>query len=98
MPVLLLHGKRDTIFSVQNSIDMAARIPKADLIVLDAADHILVLNRPREVGDALERFVHQLPARARSAAVSLRAQAATRVDDGDQCRTGQDVPDDTDGV
>ncbi len=59
-PVLLVHGKKDTIFSVANSIYMANRLPTADLLVLDDADHIIVLNRPREVGDAIDAFVHRL--------------------------------------
>jgi pimeloyl-ACP methyl ester carboxylesterase len=63
VPVLLMHGKKDTIFSVRNSIYMATRIPMADLVVLDDADHILVLNRPREVGDAIGSFVHGLSQR-----------------------------------
>ena len=35
VPVLLVHGRKDTIFSVQNSIYMATRIPTAELVVLD---------------------------------------------------------------
>jgi non-heme chloroperoxidase len=60
LPVLLVHGKQDTIFPVQNSIDMATHLPSADLVVIDDADHILVLNRPQEVGDAIARFAHGL--------------------------------------
>ena len=60
VPVLLMHGRKDTIFSVDNARYMAARIPRAELVVLDDADHILVLNRPHQVGDTIERFVRQL--------------------------------------
>ena len=66
VPVLLMHGRNDTIFPVENSIYMAARIPMSELVVLDDSDHILVLNRPREVGDAVEGFVHRLAERARN--------------------------------
>jgi len=96
VPVLLVHGKKDSIFSVQNSLFMARRIPRADVVVLDDADHILVLNQPREVGDAIESFVDRLSERGRSASVLLHAQAATHVDDGDQRRAGGDVTNDTD--
>ena len=61
VPVLLVHGRKDSIFSVENSIDMAARIPRAELVIVEDIDHIIVLNRPREVGDAIERFVGRLP-------------------------------------
>jgi 3-oxoadipate enol-lactonase len=98
VPVLLVHGRKDTIFSVQNSINMAARIPRADLLVLDDADHILVLNRPREVGDAIERLVRRLPGEVHSPSVVLRANAATHIDDCDQCGARDDVPHDPDGL
>jgi pimeloyl-ACP methyl ester carboxylesterase len=60
VPVLLVHGRNDTVFPVQNSVHMAARIPRAELVVLDDADHILVLNRVREVGDAIDGFVQRI--------------------------------------
>jgi pimeloyl-ACP methyl ester carboxylesterase len=66
VPVLLLHGRLDTIFPVENSIYMATRFPRADLQVIDDADHIVVLNRPREVSDAIERFLRRLPEPRRS--------------------------------
>jgi 3-oxoadipate enol-lactonase len=96
VPVVLVHGRKDTIFSVENSIYMATRIPTADLVVLDDADHILVLNRPREIGDLVESFLHRLSEKARSGSVLLRAQTATPMGDCDQRRAGEDVPHDTD--
>lgn len=96
VPVLLVHGKKDTIFSVRNSSYMATRIPTADLVVLDDADHILVLNRPGEVGDAIESFVRRLAENVGSASALLRAQATAHIDEGDQRRAGDDVPDDAD--
>jgi 3-oxoadipate enol-lactonase len=60
VPVVLVHGGKDSILPVENSIYMVARIPLADLVVLDDADHILVLNRPGEVGDAIEGLLHRL--------------------------------------
>jgi pimeloyl-ACP methyl ester carboxylesterase len=67
VPVLLLHGRKDTIFPVENSIYMAIRIPDADLVVIDDANHIIVLNRPREVSDAIEQFLRRVSNRPRSA-------------------------------
>jgi pimeloyl-ACP methyl ester carboxylesterase len=59
VPVLLIHGRKDTIFPVQNSIDMADWIPDAELVILEDIDHIVVLNRPREIGDAIEGFLER---------------------------------------
>ena len=61
VPVLLVHGGKDTIFPVENSIYMSARFPSAELVILEDANHVLVLNRPREVGDAIERFLSRRP-------------------------------------
>ncbi len=82
MPVLLVHGRKDTIFPVANSLYMAARIPGADLVVFDDADHIVVLNRPRELSEAIERFLERVPRAAVSAEPALLGvgHAAPRVD------------------
>jgi pimeloyl-ACP methyl ester carboxylesterase len=60
VPVLLVHGRKDTIFPVENSLYMASRIPTAKLVVIEDADHIVVLNRPTEVSDAIEDFMRYL--------------------------------------
>lgn len=44
MPVLLIHGKRDTIFPVQNTETLMNVLPNAQAVFLRDADHILVLN------------------------------------------------------
>jgi pimeloyl-ACP methyl ester carboxylesterase len=74
VPVRLVHGRRDTIFSVKNAIRLAAGIPLSDLVLLDT-DHTLVLNRPREVGDAIEGYLTRWWPAGRSA---LSASARTR--------------------
>jgi pimeloyl-ACP methyl ester carboxylesterase len=60
VPILLLHGRQDTIFPVGNSIYMATRLSDAELVVIDGANHILVLNRSREVCQAIEQFLRRL--------------------------------------
>jgi pimeloyl-ACP methyl ester carboxylesterase len=82
MPVLLVHGRKDTIFPVENSVYMATRIPDAELIVLDDADHIVVLNQPRELSEAIERFVERVSGAGVSAEPALLGvgHAAPRVD------------------
>lgn len=72
LPVLLLHGRNDTIFPVENSIYMATRIPGARLVVLEDSDHIIILNRPREVADAIEAFL-PAPTRVSSPVLHLRS-------------------------
>jgi 3-oxoadipate enol-lactonase len=57
VPVLLMHGKKDTIFPVANSLHMAGRIPGSQLILLDDADHIVVLNHFPELSAAIAEFV-----------------------------------------
>ncbi len=57
LPVLLIHGKNDTISSVQNSIVMSNQIKNSSLVLLDNADHIIVLNNFPEVSRAIENFI-----------------------------------------
>ncbi len=56
VPVLIMHGKNDTIFPVENAIIAARRIKHSTLVLLDDADHILVLNHFPEVSAALSDF------------------------------------------
>lgn len=60
IPVLIIHGKNDTIFPVKNSVIMSKKIKNSELIILDNTDHILVLNNSIEVGTAIEKFVSKL--------------------------------------
>ena len=96
VPVLLMHGRHDTIFSVDNSRYMATRIPAADLVILDDADHILVLNRSREVGDAIESFVDRISGRRSLTVPVLCTQPTTEVHDRHQGYAGYHKLDDTD--
>jgi pimeloyl-ACP methyl ester carboxylesterase len=57
MPVLLLQGKKDTIFPVTNSIFMHKKIKDSELVLIDHADHIVVLNNFKEVSFAIENFI-----------------------------------------
>ena len=57
MPVLLMHGKNDTIFPAENSVVMSEKIKNSRLILLDDTDHIIVLNNFPEVSEAIENFV-----------------------------------------
>lgn len=57
IPVLIMHGKKDSIFPVENSLVMKERIRGAELILLEHADHIIVLNNSNEVSSAIAHFI-----------------------------------------
>jgi pimeloyl-ACP methyl ester carboxylesterase len=57
MPVLLVHGKKDTIFPAENSIIMSQKIKNSKIIFLDKADHIVVLNNFSEVSEIIDDFI-----------------------------------------
>ncbi len=57
VPVLIVHGKKDTVFPCSDSKLLAKKIPGARLEILPRANHILVINNPREVADRIEKFI-----------------------------------------
>jgi len=57
IPVLIVHGKKDTVFPSSDSERMVRKIPGSKLTILPDANHILVINNFKEVGDEIERFV-----------------------------------------
>ena len=52
------HGKKDTIFPVRNAISMAEKIKNSRLILLENADHILVIKNFEDVQEAIEHFLN----------------------------------------
>jgi pimeloyl-ACP methyl ester carboxylesterase len=56
-PCLIIHGKRDSLIPVKNAGLLAGEISRCKLVVLEDANHILVLNNVAEVGRAIERFI-----------------------------------------
>ena len=59
VPVLFMHGMRDTLYPVEHSLMMHERIGGSQLITLPDMDHILVLNRFPEVSAAIEDFLEK---------------------------------------
>lgn len=57
LPVLIIHGKRDSYISLQHSIKASKHIAGAKLAVLPLADHMLVLNCPTEISKIMEDFL-----------------------------------------
>jgi 3-oxoadipate enol-lactonase len=60
IPVLLIHGEKDTIFPVEYSRVMSEKIRGSKLVLLEHADHIVVLNNFPEVSAAIDEFVKSL--------------------------------------
>lgn len=45
-PVMLVHGKQDVAFPPSTSIELAGRLPGADLVLLDKCSHSVAFERP----------------------------------------------------
>lgn len=59
VPTLVMHGRKDTIFPIRYGVATAQKIPNVKLIVLEKANHILVLNHEPEVSQAIKDFVDE---------------------------------------
>ena len=56
VPVLLVWGERDARSPLQVAEAMRAAIPRADLVVVPGAGHVVNLERPDEFSAAVRRF------------------------------------------
>lgn len=61
VPVLIVHGAKDTIFPVSDSVRMASKIKSARLKILPEANHLLILNSAPRVIEEIEKFIAALP-------------------------------------
>ncbi|MFZ3100348.1 MAG: alpha/beta hydrolase, partial [Minisyncoccales bacterium] len=61
MPVLIIHGRKDTIFPAADSARLAKKMPNARLEILPDANHILVINNFRETEKIMEDFLFNPP-------------------------------------
>lgn len=57
VPTLIMHGKKDTIFPVEQSYLIHKKIKNSQLIILENSDHILVLNNFLEVSKSIDDFI-----------------------------------------
>lgn len=57
IPALIIHGKKDSIFPVKDSVLMAKRMANSRLKILDNANHILVLNNCGQVSEEIAIFL-----------------------------------------
>ncbi|HRZ85320.1 MAG TPA: alpha/beta hydrolase [Candidatus Paceibacterota bacterium] len=56
-PVLIVHGKKDTIFPLKDSLDMSQMIKGSKLVMFDKANHIIVLNCFNDLTKSIEEFL-----------------------------------------
>jgi pimeloyl-ACP methyl ester carboxylesterase len=63
IPTLIVHGIKDSIFPVKASRSIAGKIKGSELVILNDADHILVLNHFPRVSAAIEKFVNEAHSR-----------------------------------
>ena len=59
VPTLIACGSRDLITPVEHSEAMAARLPKCELVIVEGAGHLVQLERPEIIDDALVRLVER---------------------------------------
>jgi 3-oxoadipate enol-lactonase len=60
VPALVVHGDIDRVVPVANGRQLAARMPRAELVVLQDQAHAPMLERPKEFGALICRFLDQL--------------------------------------
>lgn len=59
IPTLIIHGKKDSMAPVKNSIALSKKIKNSEIILLPNSDHIVALNNVKEVSDAIESLVEK---------------------------------------
>lgn len=57
VPTLIMHGTADSYIPVSHSVRLSKIIPASKLILLERANHIIVLNNVQEVSEGIEKFV-----------------------------------------
>lgn len=60
MPTLIVHGEKDTIIPVKNSIELSRKIKNAELKIIPNADHIIVLNNSEDILVILNLFLKEI--------------------------------------
>jgi pimeloyl-ACP methyl ester carboxylesterase len=57
IPTLIVHGNKDTMAPVKNSIIMSKKIENSKLVIIPNTNHIVVLNNVNEVSREIENFI-----------------------------------------
>ena len=59
IPTLIACGDRDLLTPLEYSQEMAAQLPKSELVVVEGAGHLVQLEQPDIIDDALVRLVER---------------------------------------
>jgi pimeloyl-ACP methyl ester carboxylesterase len=59
IPTLIACGDRDLLTPMEHSQEMAAALPKSELVIVDGAGHLVQLEQPEQIDDALVRLVER---------------------------------------
>jgi pimeloyl-ACP methyl ester carboxylesterase len=62
MPVMVIAGNDDEIAPAPGQHTFVARLPDAELVMLDDVGHLIHYEQPQNAADAIRRFVDSLPA------------------------------------
>lgn len=60
IPVLIIHGAKDTIFPLADSMKMAKKCENAELKIIENGNHLLVLSHPEEVKKEIKNFIEKI--------------------------------------
>ncbi len=60
VPTLIIEGAKDTIFPPDVAKYLNLRIKKSELDIIEGANHILVLNNPKQLEESIERFLVEI--------------------------------------
>jgi pimeloyl-ACP methyl ester carboxylesterase len=58
IPVLIIHGKNDTVIPVENAVLMAQRIENSRLILMNNGNHLFVINNINETLESIKTFIY----------------------------------------
>jgi pimeloyl-ACP methyl ester carboxylesterase len=59
VPTLIFHGTEDSYIPVEHSRVLAQKIKKSELVILEGANHIIVLNNFEEIAPAIQGFINR---------------------------------------
>ena len=57
VPTLIMHGTKDSYIPVSHSVRLSKEISNSKLVLLENANHIIVLNNVAEVSEHIENFI-----------------------------------------
>jgi pimeloyl-ACP methyl ester carboxylesterase len=60
VPTLVVQGKNDSIFPTAIAKELHKRIKNSELEIIPNANHVIVLNNPKDMAESLERFAEKI--------------------------------------